>query len=415
MFKVFRNAWHVKDLRQKMLFVLIILAVYRLGAHIPLPGMNMELVNSYKEQATQGTRTLYSLIAGGGFGTIFALGIGPYITASIIMQLLTVAIPKLEQLQKEGDEGRKKISAYTRYAAVIFAILQGGAMVFSLRSFLLYDTYLSYAVCIMSLVAGTIFIMWLGELINERGIGNGSSFIVFANIIAGLPSAINMFISIIQEDPAWGTVRVVLLLMLFIAIVAFVVLVQDGERRIPIHYAKGMGSKVGNTSYIPMKVNIAGVMSIIFAITLLQLPATINQIMNNAKVARVAEFFDMNTLTGAVAYIILIFVFTFFYTSFAVNPVEMSENLKKSSGNIPGVRPGKPTADYIQSTVDRLSWIGAAFYSIIAVTPILLQAIFNMNVGFGGTTLLIVTGVCLDLTKQLESQLLVREYKGFLK
>lgn len=415
MFQTFRNAWAVKDIRKKMMFVLFVVAIYRLGSHIPMPGIALSTISAAK--AAAGTGTLYSLISSGGFGSIFALGIGPYITASIIMQLLTVAITPLEQLQKEGEEGRNKINQYTRVLALVLSFFQAAGQVYTLKMYFTYPGYLSYVMATCSLVTGTLFIMWLAELINEKGIGNGTSFIIFANILSGLPSGVLSLYNHATTGTVMAVVSVILLLIVFLLIIFFVVRIQGGERRIPVKYSKRDGSRksfVTNDQYIPLKVNIAGVMSIIFAVSILQFPAVLNNIFNNPTLAKVSTFLDMTSYTGALIYVVLIFFFTFFYTSFAINPAEMAENMKKNASFIPGIRPGKPTAEYIDRTVYRLSWIGACFYSIIAITPIILQWVFKINVGFGGTTLLIVTGVCLDLVKQMETQLLTRHYKGFL-
>ncbi len=415
MFSVFTNAWKVKEIRNKMLFILLILAIYRLGTHISLPGIHpSQLVAA---QANADTASLFSLIAGGGKASIFALGIGPYITASIIMQLLTVAITPLERLQKEGEDGRKRINQYTRVLAVVLAFLQGFGTVFTLRSLFTYQTPFVYFAATLSLVTGTIVVMWLGELITERGMGNGSSFIIFANIIASLPTGVAGLWALATTGSGMDFVKVILILLVFALIIVFVVLVQNGERRIPVQYSKVAGSKsyfAGKDQYIPLKVNIAGVMSIIFAVSLLQMPYILNQFFPSTELARLAAILDMNSPVGLLIYVILIFCFTFFYSSMAINPIEMAENMKKNASFIPGIRPGKPTSDYITTSINRLSWIGAVFYSVIAATPVLLQWIFHINVGFGGTTLLIVTGVALDLDKQLESQLVMRHYKGFL-
>ncbi len=416
MLKVYKNAWKIRSVRKKMMFVLMILAIYRLGSHLPLPGISLATVAMIKEMQSQGN-TLYSLIAGGGMASIFALGIGPYITSSIIMQLLTVAITPLEQLKKEGEEGRKKINQYTRVLAVGLAFVQALGMVFSLRDYFTHPGILTYIMATMSMVAGTIFIMWMSELVNEKGIGNGTSFIIFANIMSGLPRGIVMLVNNVLENGVVGYITTGLLLVVFVIIIMFVVRIQGGERQIPIKYSKRDGSRksfVSDKQYMPMKVNIAGVMSIIFAVSILQFPMVLNQLLNNPTITRVSEILDMNKPTGALIYVVLIFFFTFFYTSFAINPVEMAENMKKNASFIPGVRPGKPTIEYFDRTINRLSWIGASFYSVIAITPILLQWIFRIPVGFGGTTLLIVTGVCLELVKQMEAQLLNRHYGGFL-
>jgi len=394
-----------------MLFILLIV---RLGTHLPVPGINTAAL-----AAENGTGSLFMLITGGNYGTIFAMGIGPYITSSIIMQLLTVAIPKLEQINKEGEEGRKKINQYTRVVAVALSLLQGAGQIYSLKvaGGFLYNNFWVYIVALLSMVTGTIFIMWLGEQLTEKGIGNGSSFIIFANILAGLDNGVLALYVAGSGSGAMGWVKVGVLVALFVGVVAFVILVQDAERRIPVQYSKKMiGRKMygGQSTFIPIKVNIAGVMSIIFAISLLQFPQTIYQLWKPDWLAKVVNILSITNPIGAVLYVILIFCFTFFYTSFAFNPVEVAENMKKSGGFVPGIRPGKPTSDFIQDVVDKISLIGACFYAVIAMIPVIFQWIFKINVGFGGTTLLIVTGVALEIVKQLEAQLLVRHFKGFL-
>ena len=417
MFSILRNAFTVKEIRTKILYMLIVLFLIRIGTHLPIPGLDInQLANSDNQN------TLYSLITGGNYGTIFAMGIGPYINASIIMQLLTVAIPKLEQIQKDGEEGRKKISQYTRYAAVILALLQGAGQVYTVHSAFTNPNWLVYIVGLISMVTGTIFIMWLGEKLTDIGIGNGASFIIFANILQNLDDGVkNLAIS--AQGNAMGWIKVIVILAVLVIVMAFVIIVQDGERRIPVQYSKKLvGNRMmgGQSSYIPVKVNIAGVMAIIFAISLLQFPQTINQLFNNSVLTWISTRLELTYLVkgfipaGAIIYIILIFCFTFFYTSFAFNSIEVAENMKKSGGFVPGIRPGKPTSDYIQNIVDRISLIGAITYAIIAMVPIVLQWVTGINMGFGGTTLLIVSGVALELIKQLETQLLMRHYKGFL-
>lgn len=417
MFSILRNAFTVKEIRTKILYMLLVLFLIRIGTHLPIPGLDInQLANSDNQN------TLYSLITGGNHGTIFAMGIGPYINASIIMQLLTVAIPKLEQIQKDGEEGRKKISQYTRYAAVILALLQGAGQVYTVHSAFTNPNWLVYIVGLISMVTGTIFIMWLGEKLTDIGIGNGASFIIFANILQNLDDGVkNLAIS--AQGNAMGWIKVIVILAVLVIVMAFVIIVQDGERRIPVQYSKKLvGNRMmgGQSSYIPVKVNIAGVMAIIFAISLLQFPQTINQLFNNSVLTWISTRLELTYLVkgfipaGAIIYIILIFCFTFFYTSFAFNSIEVAENMKKSGGFVPGIRPGKPTSDYIQNIVDRISLIGAITYAIIAMVPIVLQWVTGINMGFGGTTLLIVSGVALELIKQLETQLLMRHYKGFL-
>lgn len=424
MLSTLRNAFSVKEIRTKILYMLLVLFVIRLGTHLPIPGLDTNMLANGDT-----ANTLYSLITGGQYGTIFAMGIGPYINASIIMQLLTVAIPKLEQIQKDGEEGRKKISQYTRIAAVILALLQGAGQVYTVHSAFTNPNWLVYIVGLLSMVTGTIFIMWLGEKLTEVGIGNGASFIIFANIVDKLDDGtISLYVS--AQGSAMGWVKVVVILAVLLVIMAFVIVVQDGERRIPVQYSKKLiGNRMvgGQSSFIPVKVNIAGVMSIIFAISLLQFPQTINQLFNNDFLTWLSNLLSFNHFSrcflpvsrgflpvGTIIYVILIFCFTFFYTSFAFNSVEVAENMKKSGGFVPGIRPGKPTSDYIQTIVDRISLIGAISYAIIALVPIVLEWVTGVNMGIGGTTLLIVSGVALELLKQLESQLLIRHYKGFL-
>ena len=426
MFKVFANAWKVKEIRKKLLFIFLILLIFRLGSQIPLPGIDLLQLEKYLRGQSAGDLNIFALIMGGGAGSIFTMGIAPYITASIIMQLLTVAIPKLEQMQKEGEEGRKKINQITRIVSVALSIVQASATIYSYRwtqqgSLFRYSNFLVYIVAVLAMCTGTILIMWMGELLTEKGIGNVSSFIIFANIISNLPQgvmALSVMVAPGAENPVMGWVTIIVLLAVFAALIAFVILVQDGERRIPVQYSRKMVGKQlygNNSSFIPIKVNIAGVMSIIFAISLLQFPQQLlGFFRENTVLQRIVSFLSLQTWTGDIIYIVLIFMFTFFYTSFAVNPVEMAENMKKNGGFIPGIRPGKPTSDYVQKTIDRLSWIGAVFYCLIAMAPILFQRFSGINVGFGGTTLLIVTGVALEFIKQLESQLLMRHYKGFL-
>ena len=420
-----------------MLYVLLILLVYRLGANIPLPGIDLALWQWERDLMTGG-QTLFATIAGGGFGTIFAMGIGPFITASIIMQLLTVAVPQLEQLKKEGEDGRKKINQITRYLAIVMAIFQAVGMVFMLNnasvfggSLFRYPGPFTNIVAVISLVAGTIFVMWLGELITEKGLGNGTSFMIFANILSALPGGIiGLWGMATQGQWDWELnayvpvspvtiMFIVLLAILFFVLIIFALLIQGGERRIPVQNSKKMmgntASKTGkNDSYIPLKVNLAGVMSIIFSLSLLQFPAMISSVWQNPALNTVVSALELTSPIGAILYMLLIVAFTFFYTSFAINPTEMAENMKKNGGFIPGIRPGKPTSEYISRTVFRLSCIGAAFYVALAFAPIVFEWISGIGVGFGGTTLLIVTGVALELVKQLESQMLMRHYKGFL-
>ena len=438
MFKIFANAWRVDDIRRKLLFILLLLFIFRFGSQLPLPGIDLNWLDAVRgggEGFDQGTAmTIFNLIAGGGLGSLFAMGIAPYITASIIMQLLTYAIPKFSEMKKEGEDGQKKLQKITRYMAVVLAALQAAATVFSYTNFNNsgvnlfregHQNIFVYALATIAMMSGTIFIMWLAELITEKGIGQGASFLIFANILAALPAGVFMLWNMMSEAPLWGTVQVVVLLVVFLLIIAFVVRVHEGERRIPVQYSRkgGIRDGVAPQSHLPIKVNMAGVLSIIFAMSLLQFPMQISMFIPGEPTggfATVLEWLNWTHPFGLFLYIALIFMFTHFYTSFAVNPREMAENLKKNGGFIAGIRPGEETTKFIQKTVNRLAWIGAIFYSIIAVTPILLDIILSaitgteLHLGFGGTSLLIVTGVALEFVKQLESQLLMRHYKGFL-
>jgi preprotein translocase subunit SecY len=418
MLTTLRNAWKIKEIRNRLLYMLFVLLIVRVGTHLPVPGVD---VNALSEMGSNST--LYNLITGGDYGTVFAMGIGPYINASIIMQLLTVAIPRLEQINKEGEEGRKKIAQITRFVTVALALLQGCGQIFTIKSAFVAQTgvavWFSYGAALLTMITGTVFIMWLGEQLNEKGIGNGSSFIIAANILSNLSSGV---LSMYTQGQAgqYGWVKVAIMLLVLLADVVFVIVVQDGERRIQVQYSKKMvGRRMigGQSSFIPIKVNIAGVMAIIFAISLLQFPQTISQLFATPP-SWLSNLVNVLSPTrhpvGAALYVILIFCFTFFYTSFSFNPIEVAENIKKSGGFVPGIRPGKPTSDYIQTVVDRVSLIGACAYSVIALVPSLFSMVFNVSIGMGGTTLLIVTGVALDIFKQMESQMVMRHYKGFL-
>ena len=448
MFKIFANAWRVEDIRKKLLFVLLLLLIFRIGSFVPVPGIDMELLDFIRNPRDgvpqDGLMTVFQLIMGGGLASVFAMGIATYITASIIMQLLSYAIPQLAALKKDGgEEGNKKIQQITRYLAVGLAALQAAAMVFSYTNHNSphlgfvnlfrpeHQNFFVYAVATLAMTSGTIFIMWLAELITEKGVGQGASFLIFANILAALPQGARaLWFMIIDSDNTMVSVGlVVLLLVVFLAIIAFVVRVHEGERRIPVQYAKraaasgrGAGMHGNHNSFIPIKVNMAGVLSIIFAMSLSQFPLQIAQFFPSQQGAdpnfmeRVAARLAWDNWFGIILYIVLIFMFTHFYTSFAVSPQDMSENMKKNGGFIPGIRPGAPTKEFIQTTVNRLSWIGAIFYSLIAITPVIidLMPFVTVPLGFGGTSLLIATGVALEFVKQLESQLLMRHYKGFL-
>lgn len=397
----------------------MMLAIVRLGAHIAIPGIDVAAVKASQDMVSTGT--LYNIIAGGANSrwSIFAMGIGPYITSSIIMQLLTVAIPKLEALNKEGQEGRKKIQTYSRYLTVILAFVQAIGVVLSFRTLMVSQSMVVFASAVLTLICGTSFIMWLAEQITAKGVGNGSSLIIFINIVSNLPTGIRSLYQQATGGDMTGWIKVIAMILILLAVIVFIVLVHDAERRLPVQYSSKMsGHKLmgGRTSFIPIKVNTAGVISIIFAISLIQFPETIAQFLPNVPDAMktIIEALKMTNPIGAILYVVLIIFFTYFYTSIVINPNEMAENMKKNGGFIPGIRPGQPTSNYITRVVDRISLVGAVSYSILALIPLVMQWIFKMNVGFGGTTMIIVVGVALDIVKALESQLLMRHYKGFL-
>lgn len=418
MFKIFVNSWKVKEIRNKILYTLLILAIVRLGAHIYLPGISATTIKAYTDLYSTGT--LYNIIAGGAGSSysIFALGIGPYITSSIIMQLLCVAIPYLEQLSKEGEDGRQKINKYTRYITVVLATLQGIGIAMNYRTMMTNPSVLNVIIAVITLVAGSLFIMWLAEQITAKGISNGSSMIIFVNIISSLPQGISALVSYASAGTT-GILKVVGILVILLIVLILIVRVNDGERRLPVQYSSKMtGRRMGggSNSTFPIKVNTAGVISIIFAISLLQFPETISGFITTkpAWLETVINVLKMTHPVGAVLYVVLILFFSYFYTSIVINPNEIAENMKKNGGFIPGIRPGQPTANYITRVVNRIILVGAVYFAVLALVPIILQWIFKVNVGFGGTTLIIVVGVCLDIVKALESQLLMRHYKGFL-
>ena len=420
MFKIFANSWKTPEIRNKILYTLMIFAIVRLGTLIALPGIDTAGVMAARQNASV-AGTLYSVIAGGANSgwSLFAMGIGPYINASIIMQLLTIAIPKFEQLSKEGPDGRKVLQSYSRYLTVVLALIQGTGLVYTYQNMYLVHSPLVYVASVLCLVCGSTFVMWLAEQITAKGIGNGSSMIIFINIVSNLPMGAATLYYTIVGGGAMGAVKVAAIVIILIVVLAFIVCVNSGERRLPVQYSsKIVGRKQagGRGTSMPIKVNTSGVISIIFAISLLQFPQQIGNFIPNKGEAftKVLEVLNMTHPVGALLYVLLIFFFTYFYTSIVINPNEIAMNMKKNGGFIPGIRPGQPTSAYIARVVNRITLVGAICYAMLAMVPILLQWIFKINVGFGGTTLIIVVGVCLDIVKTLESQLLMRHYKGFL-
>ncbi|MBQ2925001.1 MAG: preprotein translocase subunit SecY [Anaerotignum sp.] len=420
MFKIFANSWKTPEIRNKILYTLMIFAIVRVGTLIALPGIDTAGVMAARQNASV-AGTLYSVIAGGANSgwSLFAMGIGPYINASIIMQLLTIAIPKFEQLSKEGPDGRKQLQSYSRYLTVVLALIQSTGLVYTYQNMYLVHSPLVYIASVLCLVCGSTFVMWLAEQITAKGIGNGSSMIIFINIVSSMPQGAAMLYYTIVGGGAIGAVKVAAIVIILIVVLAFIVCVNSGERRLPVQYStKVVGRKQagGRSTSMPIKVNTSGVISIIFAISLLQFPQQIAMFLpsKGATFTKVLEVLNMTHPVGALLYVLLIFFFTYFYTSIVINPNEIAMNMKKNGGFIPGIRPGQPTSAYITRVVNRITLVGAICYAILAMVPILLQWIFKINVGFGGTTLIIVVGVCLDIVKTLESQLLMRHYKGFL-
>ncbi len=428
MLSAFRNALKIPELRGKILFTVAIIAIYRLGSHLPVPGVDFKSVQQFLESAGAQSNSAFNLInlfSGGALTqfAIFALGIMPYITSSIIMQLLGVVIPRLEALQKEGETGRKKIQQYTRYLTVALALLQSaGIVTLAHRGGLLPNVDIfpgltppRFALAVLTLTAGTALIMWLGELITQRGVGNGMSIMIFAAIVAQLPS---QGANILRSN---GGFIFGVICALGLLIIVAVIFVEQAQRRIPVQYAKRMvGRRMygGSSTYIPLKVNQAGVIPIIFASSLLYLPSLLASIVNRPWFTSFTEQF---TRTGThpvyiIGYFVLIVAFAYFYNSIAFNPVDTADNMKKYGGFIPGIRPGKPTAEYLHHILTRITLPGALFLAAVAILPFLVLAAGNVQqFPFGGTAILITVGVGLETMKQIESQLLMRNYEGFLR
>ena len=441
MIQTIKNAWKIPELRKKIMFTVFALLIFRLGSAVPVPFVNTTLLGNYLNNMSGTIFGLMNAMSGGAFATatVFALGVQPYINSSIIIQLLTVAIPALERLQKEGgEEGRKKIAAITRYTTVAIALLQG----FGYYTLIKANGLLNLGgmngvwagiVIVVSFTAGSAFIMWLGEQITEFGIGNGISIILFAGIVSRVPSMVQTLwlgvtnnISGITGDnvfslPWWGAVLIVVGML---AIVVFIVFISNAERRLPVQYAKRVvGRKMygGQSSHIPMKVNMSGVMPIIFAQSIASLPATIGAFAGWDTTTEgfgggLMRVFDTAGLLYSVIYFLLILGFSYFYSTMQFNPIEVANNLKKNGGFIPGFRPGKPTADFIQKVLNKITLFGALYLSVIAILPIVTGNIFGYsNLAIGGTSIIIVVGVALETVKAMEAQMLMRHYKGFLE
>ncbi|MEG6586969.1 preprotein translocase subunit SecY [Dendrosporobacter sp. 1207_IL3150] len=418
MLSALSNILKITELRQKIVFTLAMFLVFRAGTHIPVPGVNPAVI---EQLFTSGNLFgLLDMFSGGALSkfSVFAMSITPYINASIIMQLLTVVVPKFEQWAKEGDEGRKKITQITRYGTVLLGFVQAIGMAFGLKAAIINPGIGSILLIALTLTAGTAFLMWLGEQITEKGIGNGISLIIFAGIVSQLPGSISTMFKYLQA----GTINyfnVLLYVIIALAMIVFVILVQQGQRRIPVQYAKRVvGRKMygGQSTHIPLKVCQAGVIPIIFASSVLMFPVTIAQFIDVAWVKTVAGWFEWGTPLQTTLYALLIVFFTYFYTAVTMNISDMAENMKKYGGFIPGLRPGKPTADYLDRVMTRITLAGAMFLAFIAILPNFVAAVTNIQgVYFGGTALLIVVGVALDTMKQIEAMVLMRHYQGFMK
>ena len=431
MFKIFVNSWKTKEIRNKILYTLMIFAIVRLGTQIALPGIDTAGVIAARENASM-AGTLYSVIAGGANSSwsIFAMGIGPYINASIIMQLLTIAIPKFEQLSKEGPDGRKKLQSYSRYLTVILALIQGIGLTYTYHNMYLVHSPLVYVASVFCLVCGSTFVMWLAEQITASGIGNGSSMIIFINIVSNLPTGAATMYYLISGSGAAGAAKVAAILLILIVVLAFIVCVNTGERRLPVQYSSKMvGRKQasGRSTNMPIKVNTSGVIPIIFAQSIMQFPIIICSFIGYNGTGVWAEILKgLNSgywckpsqpiySLGLLLYIVLIVFFAYFYTSITFNPLMIADNMKKQGGFIPGIRPGKPTSDYLNKSLNYIVFIGAIGLIIVSVIPYFFNGVFGASVSFGGTSLIIIVSVVLETMKQVESQMLVRNYKGFLE
>jgi preprotein translocase subunit SecY len=423
----FQNASRIPELRRRVLFTLAMLAVYRLGVHVPTPGIDRQALAAYFEQVKGTIFGLFNLFSGGALEqfSVFSLGIMPYISASIILQLLTVVFPYLERLSKEGEAGRRKITQYTRYGTVVLSIIQGLMISYGLegtrgpggQAIVLNPGWGFRLMTVITLTSGTAFIMWLGEQITERGIGNGISLIIFAGIVARLPSAVTTTFQFIREGEM-GVLVALLIVVLVIAVVGAIIFVERGQRRIPVQYAKRVvGRKMygGQSSHLPLKINTANVIPPIFASSILIFPATMAQFADYPWVQAAASYLSPGRWLHDVAFAALIIFFAFFYTAVVFNPSDVAENMKKFGGYIPGIRPGQKTAEFIERVLSRITLSGAIYLCIVCLLPTMLVSQFNVPFYFGGTALLIVVGVALDTVAQLETHLITRNYEGFMK
>lgn len=436
MLETFRRAFGIKDIRKKIGYTFLMLIVIRLGSELPTPGVNPTYIKEFFAQNTGEAFNLFNAFTGGSFEqmSIFALSITPYITSSIIMQLLTIAIPKLEEMQKEGEDGRKKIVAITRYLTVVLALIESTAMAvgFGRQGLLKEYNFVNAAIVVLTLTAGSAFLMWIGERITEKGVGNGISIVLVINILSRVPSDMttlfNQFVK--GKSLASGGLAVLIILTIIVAMVVFVILLQDGERRIAVQYSQKIAGRKtfgGQSTHIPLKVNTAGVIPIIFASSLMQFPIVIASFLGKGNGSGIGSEIlrgmnqgnwlnpdQIKYSWGLIVYIVLTVFFAYFYTSITFNPLEIANNMKKSGGFIPGIRPGKPTVEYLTKRLNYIIFIGACGLVVVQVVPIFFNGWFGANVSFGGTSLIIIASVILETLKQIESQMLVRNYKGFL-
>ena len=436
MFATVKNAFKIKDIRHRIIFTFFMLIVIRIGSQLPIPGVDQNVFAQWFSNQNSDAFSFFDAVTGGSFlqMSVFALNITPYITSSIIMQLLTIAIPKLEEMQRDGEDGRKKIVEITRYLTIALALIESIAMAvgFGKNGYLTAFNAMNVFMVIVTLTAGSAVLMWIGERITEKGVGNGISIVLTINIISRIPSdfasLFEQFVS--GKTVAKGVLAVVIILAVILLTVVFVVLLQGAERRIPVQYSKkiqGRRQVGGQSTHIPLKVNTGGVIPVIFAQSLMQFPVVIASLLGKGNGTGIgskilkglsqSNWCDRNEpiySIGLVVYIILIIAFAYFYTSITFNPLEVANNMKKAGGFIPGIRPGKPTSDYLTKILNYIIFIGAAGLTVVAVLPIFFSGIFNANVSFGGTSIIIIVGVVIETIKQIESQMLVRYYKGFL-
>ncbi|NLE12294.1 MAG: preprotein translocase subunit SecY [Clostridiales bacterium] len=429
MLQTLRNAWKIPELKKKLLFTLLIIVLYRIGAVIPVPYISSDALTSIINQGSGSIFQYLNILSGEAFSraTLFALGVSPYITSSIVMQLLTIAIPALEKLSKSGDEGQKKINTITRFVTVGLGLITaiGYYMYMRNNNILINKGIFAGCVVVACYCAGTALVMWLAEKVNENGIGNGISLILFANIVASGTTIVAMLASFVQQYGIWGVLIDIAIVVVAVVIVGLVVFVTNSERRLPIRYAKKVvGRKMygGQSSVLPIKLNMTGVMPIIFASSIVSLPSTIALLFPTPKEgsfwAKLLSFLGYNSWFYVVMFLILIIAFAYFYVAISFNPIEVSNNLKKNGGFIPGIRPGKPTADYITRVLNRITLIGAIFLGFIAVFPLIINMATGSSLGsiaFGGSSLLIVVGVALETYHEIEAQMTMRHYKGFLE